>query len=78
MLRKESSDTDIIPWNNDNYKIGRSIINEMASVTEEQRGVVLCENCGAICPVEIGPEETIRLIGRANCFCGDQEFRLLE
>lgn len=50
----------------------------MASVNEGQRGVAMCENCGAICPVEIGPDETLRLIGRVNCFCGDREFQLLE
>ena len=50
----------------------------MASAENKERAVVVCEHCESIYPVYVLPDGDIRLIGAANCSCGNEEFRLLE
>ncbi|RKD88596.1 hypothetical protein ATJ93_4254 [Halopiger aswanensis] len=47
-------------------------------LTEENRGLAICEHCGAAYAVRILEDGQIHPIGRDTCSCGSDDFRLLE
>ena len=50
----------------------------MSRTEEVNHGIAVCEDCGAIQPVEVHPDGDIRTMGNPICECGSNRFSLVE